>query len=307
MVIDNNKHIEWINKSALKELRIKSIDKLEELEKIEKGLSDKILNLKSGEIKTLTLDRDGVKSEIALNTIVFQISGRRLILVSLKNIHSVLETKEQESWLKLTRVLTHEIMNSMTPIISLSGTLLENKSSEEESREAISAINRRSRGLLDFIQSYRKLTRVPEPKLEEFSVMSLFTDLQNLFANSSINFIFECNPNNLTLNADRTLLEQVLVNLIHNAVDACLDKEDTTILIQAANLSNSKTIISVKDNGEGISPSALDKIFVPFYTTKNGGSGIGLSLCKQIMTLHKGEIKVFSVPNKGSIFELSFY
>ena len=161
--------------------------------------------------------------------------------------------------------------------------------------QALEAIHRRSKGLLEFVQNYRKLTRIPAPELVPLSLEELFTGLRKLHATSVIPCEFICHDPRLQIQADRTQIEQVLLNLIRNAEEACRDIPAPLI-----------RTIHVEDNGPGIVPEALDKIFVPFFTTKSGGSGIGLSLCKQIMTLHKGNITVKSQTGAGSVFTLSF-
>jgi len=249
---------------------------------------------------------------MAFNSILFQTKNRTLSLISLKNIHSVLENKEIESWQKLISVLTHEIMNSMAPIISLSETLLEREFADTAAdkkptvtQQVLQTIHRRSKGLLEFIQNYRKLSRIPKPEFSKVHIEELFSDLQKLHASPNIQYLFSCTPTNIQISADRTQLEQILINLIRNAEEACSETPTPQITITASS-DQEKIIISVQDNGAGIIPEAKDKIFVPFFTTKTGGSGIGLTLCKQIMALHNGNIKVNSTPEKGSCFQLVF-
>jgi len=209
-------------------------------------------------------------------------------------------------------VLTHEIMNSLAPIISLSETLTERvaRTTTEDATspvmlQALEAIHRRSKGLLEFVQNYRKLTRIPAPELVPLSLEELFTGLRKLHATSVIPCEFICHDPRLQIQADRTQIEQVLLNLIRNAEEACRDTPAPLIRITTQS-DTTQITIHVEDNGPGIVPEALDKIFVPFFTTKSGGSGIGLSLCKQIMTLHKGNITVKSQTGAGSVFTLSF-
>ena len=171
--------------------------------------------------------------------------------------------------------------------------------------QALEAIHRRSKGLLEFVQNYRKLTRIPAPELVPLSLEELFTGLRKLHATSVIPCEFICHDPRLQIQADRTQIEQVLLNLIRNAEEACRDIPAPLIRITTQS-DTTQITIHVEDNGPGIVPEALDKIFVPFFTTKSGGSGIGLSLCKQIMTLHKGNITVKSQTGAGSVFTLSF-
>ena len=227
-----------------------------------------------------------------------------------------------EAWQKLIRVLTHEIMNSITPIISLSETLsergvpvaLKDARGEKEYAvmlQAMQTIHRRSKGLLGFVENYRRLTRLPAPVCASVSVRELFTDLQKLFPDETIHF--ELPPSEKTLDVDRAQIEQVLINLLKNAREASARREEPKIEVKAAfapkvtsSLTSWRCTITVRDNGEGILPEVQDKIFVPFFTTKIAGSGIGLSLCKQIMNQHGGNISVYSEPGKGSCFTLQF-
>ena len=311
MVLNRNGTIEWYNKTVLREFGLTSLRQLSELAAITPDLPDLLLRLIPGETHILRLEQVGRVREIALNPVIFRIQGKELLLISLKNIHSVLENNEIEAWQKLIRVLTHEIMNSLAPIISLSETLTERvaRTTTEDATspvmlQALEAIHRRSKGLLEFVQNYRKLTRIPAPELVPLSLEELFTGLRKLHATSVIPCEFICHDPRLQIQADRTQIEQVLLNLIRNAEEACRDIPAP--LIRITTQSDTTQIIHVEDNGPGIVPEALDKIFVPFFTTKSGGSGIGLSLCKQIMTLHKGNITVKSQTGAGSVFTLSF-
>lgn len=225
---------------------------------------------------------------------------------------SMKEETETEAWQKLIRVLTHEMMNSLAPVISISETVTTQASKETLNKEdydmmlqAMQTIHRRSKGLVSFIENYRKLTRVYSPIPQWISLDEFFKGLHLI--TTSVNTCIEINivPQNLTLLADKTMLEQLMINLIKNAKEACCENEKPHIQINA-NKEGNKTQISIKDNGRGIVPEALDKIFIPFYSTKSGGSGIGLSLCRQIMNRHKGQIQVQSEINKGTVFTLLF-
>lgn len=259
----------------------------------------------------IRIEQNSTVLEMAISRTTFATQGREQQLISLKNIHSVLERNEMEAWQKLIRVLTHEIMNSITPIISLSETLSErgipSQLGEKEYSvmlQAMQTIHRRSKGLLEFVENYRRLTRIPAPIRTQISIAELFTDLKKLFPEEE--FQFEVPPPELKLNADRTQIEQILINLLKNAREACSRKSDKKIQVKVRRLSAGNTTLTISDNGEGILPDVLDKIFVPFFTTKTSGSGIGLSLCKQIMTLHEGSINVKSEVGKGSSFILTF-
>ena len=223
-----------------------------------------------------------------------------------------MEANEMESWQKLIRVMGHEIMNSITPIISLSETL-GSRAVDERSyaymQQGMQIIHKRSKGLLEFVENYRRLTRIPLPKKEKVELGTLLRDLKNLFPD---NFIHILPPSTeIYLQADRVQIEQVLINLVRNAREACNAVEwdeciGPRIEVSVFHHPEWRVAISVADNGEGILPEVLDKIFVPFFTTKEGGSGIGLSLCRQIMHLHGGSITATSTPGNGTCFTLLF-
>lgn len=227
---------------------------------------------------------------------------------AMKNFRTrVLERNEMEAWQKLIRVLTHEIMNSITPILSLSETLSEREVTEKNypvMQQGMKTIYRRSKGLLEFVENYRRLTRLPAPVRHPVSVSELFQDLQKLFPERYIHI--EIPKKDRILQIDRTQIEQVLINLIKNAREACSKKNKPEIKIKMLPSISWQCLIVVDDNGDGMLPEIQDKIFVPFFTTKVSGSGIGLSLCKQIMNRHGGNIIVKSTVGKGSCFTLQF-
>lgn len=226
---------------------------------------------------------------------------------------SVKEENEIEAWQKLIRVLTHEIMNSIAPIISLSETVTEratlNGMNEKDygvMLQAMQTIHRRSKGLLDFVENYRKLTRIPVPSVQSVLVEELFNDMRKLFSIEKDDIVFRVTPPNLRIMADRGMIEQVMINLVKNAHEACLQSSSPEVLVEAFRTAQGIPAITVSDNGMGIVPEALDKVFVPFFTTKPGGSGIGLSICRQIMNRHGGSISVASEVEKGTCFTLRF-
>lgn len=300
LVTDTSGRIEWMNQSAINHLG-QIIQLPESLRK----------TFSSNETPIVTLEKNGTTLEMVVSRIIFATQGKEQQLISLKNIHSVLERNEMEAWQKLIRVLTHEIMNSITPIISLSETLSERGMSEQISEkeysvmlQAMQAIHRRSKGLLDFVENYRRLTRIPTPNRTKVSIADLFADLKKLFPEEYIHF--QTPSSELSLYIDRTQIEQVLINLLKNAQEALSQKQNKIIQIEVQILSTGSTVLTISDNGDGILPDVMDKIFVPFFTTKTSGSGIGLSLCKQIMTLHEGSITVKSDSGIGSCFTLTF-
>lgn len=226
--------------------------------------------------------------------------------------NSVVAEAETEAWQKLIRVLTHEIMNSIAPILSLSETVTERAASNGMNEkdyavmlQAMQTIHRRSKGLLAFVENYRKLTRLPTPVPQPFSVSALFADMQGLFAEHIVSFSSSVKPDDMLLCADRSLVEQLLINLLKNASEATEDTASPVVKLEAFR-SEGMSVICVSDNGHGIVPEALDKVFVPFFTTKSGGSGIGLSICRQIMNRHGGSITICSEVEIGTVFTLRF-
>lgn len=224
----------------------------------------------------------------------------------------VVAEAETDAWQKLIRVLTHEIMNSIAPIISLSETVTEravsngmNERDYEIMLQAMQTIHRRSKGLLDFVENYRKLTRIPAPVQQLFPATALFDDLRGLYPAGEIAFTYSVRPADLRIYADRSMIEQVLINLLKNAAEACVERSFPEVRV-AAFRQEGIPVITVSDNGYGIVPEALDKVFVPFFTTKQGGSGIGLSVCRQMMNRHGGSISVVSEEEKGTTFTLKF-
>lgn len=213
---------------------------------------------------------------------------------------SVAEESEAIAWHKLISVLTHEIMNSIAPIISLSETLAErevyNVSESEEykiMKQAMETIHRRSIGLLSFVENYRKLTHLPQPVLQPIVLKTMMLSMQQLTSSTGINFSFEIYPEQLIINADKAMIEQLMLNLLKNAKEACEATKEPKIEVKVEKIGDNVQI-TVSDNGHGISPEVQAKIFIPFYSTKKHGSGIGLSLCRQIVVRHRGKISVDS-------------
>ena len=300
LVTDKAGHIEWMNQAAVTHLG--QISQLPEALLRASAIND---------IPIIRIEQNSTVLEMAISCTKFVTQGKEQQIISLKNIHSVLERNEMEAWQKLIRVLTHEIMNSITPIISLSETLSERGIpkllGEKEYSimlQAMQTIHRRSKGLLEFVENYRRLTRIPTPVCTKVSITELCMDLKKLFPEEYIHF--EIPSSDLTLYIDRAQIEQVLINLLKNAREACGRQSDKDIRVEVIISPAGNKLLTVSDNGEGILPDVLDKIFVPFFTTKTSGSGIGLSLCKQIMTLHEGSINVKSESGKGSKFILTF-
>ncbi|MBX2844322.1 MAG: GHKL domain-containing protein [Flammeovirgaceae bacterium] len=262
--------------------------------------------------------------QFAVNVAPLNLLGDVYELITFKDIKTELERKELEAWNKLIRILTHEIMNSLTPVSSLTETmlmLLENKDGIQKSPEEVNSeiiedlrfslktIQKRSDGMLDFVEDYRKLTKIPAPIKEEVLVKNLFESVGRLMKaelkNNEVSLEIKLIDPLETISADFKLIEQILINLITNGIHAVEKVNNPKIKLSILKAGES-TILEVADNGEGIDKDKLDKIFVPFYSTKKGGSGIGLSLSKNIMNLHGGTLEVYSEKRKGSRFSLGF-
>ncbi len=316
--------IDQFNQAVLQLFNIKKIRHLDDLKEVKSDLPDQLRNLKAGNKILIKLFIDDEILQIAVSATQFRMRGHEYTLISLQNIHNELEEKEIESWQNLIRVLTHEIMNSITPISSLAGTVkemlidesdgvlkLNNPDSDdiESISSALSTIGRRSQGLLNFVEIYRNLTRIPKPNFRYFRISDMLANIRQLLQPKTDPLGIRCNcviqPPDLMVTADPDLLEQVIINLLLNALDAVNGRENPVIVLHASEVGG-KVKIEVRDNGVGIKPDIMDKIFMPFFTSKKHGSGIGLSLSRQIMHLHKGTISVKSKPEEGSTFTLMF-
>ncbi len=322
--------IEICNNAALNLLKLKFLTNISDVNNTQSGLADKFKAIKPGNTKLYKLSIDNEIIQLSVKAAKFKIQSREIKLLSLQNIKSEIDQSEVDAWQKLIRVLTHEIMNSVSPIKLLSGSLIEmfeennqvktieqmDNSTIENSLLGLKTIRKRSEGLSNFVETYKNLTQIPKPKMADFAISDIFEHLETLFKNDfqkkEIHFTFSCNPQNLILHADEKLIEQVLINLIKNSSEALIGTKNSYLQI-AAELDHEKPVIRVTDNGKGITHEEIDNIFIPFFTTKEnlpdgkaGGSGIGLSLSRQIMHLHGGNISVKSEPNIETIFTLTF-
>jgi nitrogen fixation/metabolism regulation signal transduction histidine kinase len=270
----------------------------------------------------LKINHDTAHLAVEVSTTVILDKSYRLITV--QDIHTELEQKEIEAWHKLIRILTHEIMNSVTPVASLTETMqgmLTDKSGQLKSIEALTTetlgdicfslntIHKRSEGLLDFVEKYRALTRVPKPVIQTIMLQPFLKTLVNLMEpemqRHRISLAWHVTDENLQAQFDSNLIEQVIINLITNSIYALQQVSEKRIYLQAYQNENC-TVIEVTDNGTGIREKEMQDIFIPFFSTKKEGTGIGLSLSKQIMNLHGGSIKVSSEPNQKTSFYLIF-
>lgn len=317
-----NGEIQILNVAAKRILNVDELKNISEIEQVNKELHLAIQNLRTGGSELIKIAHPDGIMQLSVYVIELLMRGERFKLVSLQNIQSELEEKEMEAWQNLVKILTHEIMNSIAPISSLAGTLqgeLEEKIENNESLSpadmedcmlGISTIEKRSQGLISFVSDFRSLAHIPSPKFGSIGISRLFDQLEILLQNQleaqGITLRKELNPDELILFGDQHQIEQVLINLLQNAIQALEDSEEKIITLSAFIDKAGKIIIEVSDTGKGIEEEALSKIFIPFFTTKKKGSGIGLSLSKQIMRRHKGNIQVRSTLGEGTTFKLIF-
>jgi nitrogen fixation/metabolism regulation signal transduction histidine kinase len=315
--------VELINNAAKKLLKVPRLGNIHDLESIDPRLAQKLLELSPGAKDLVKVQQGDDLLQLSVYATGFVLRKQQLMLVAMQNIQSELEEKEMKSWQTLIRVLTHEIMNSITPIASLSATaygLLKNnqecqvpESMNEvigDVRDAVNTIEKRSKGLLDFIENYRKLTRIPKPDFRIVQVKNLLERVGNLMRDQlehrAVDFTIRVDPETLEITADQALIEQVLINICKNSVEAVDSVSKPRIELSAGTDGLGNPVVKVIDNGKGISEEVAEKIFIPFFTTKAQGSGIGLSLSRQIMRLHKGTLSVTSKPNVETTFVLRF-
>ncbi|MFN8804477.1 MAG: sensor histidine kinase, partial [Bacteroidota bacterium] len=315
--------IQIINNAAKRLLRVDRVEHINELREASDALVDAFLKLKTGGRELVRLKAGDETVQLSVFAIELTLRGEEVKLISMNNIQSELEEKEMEAWQNLVRVLTHEIMNSVTPISSLAGIVEEElgkklnsdevvlkKDEAEDMHLSVQIISKRSEGLIKFVKEFRSLTHIPKPKLMQVAVKPLLEELALLhrkeLADNGIGISVSTDPETMVVMADKMLVEQVLINLIKNAIQAFGEKTDRQIVMTAYQNETGNVLISVKDNGTGIEPEALEKIFIPFFSTKKTGSGIGLSLSRQIMRQHEGNISVKSVLGEGTEFILRF-
>jgi nitrogen fixation/metabolism regulation signal transduction histidine kinase len=324
MAVNEKGYIEHINDAALEFLNLQQISHMDLLRQKNTDLYDRMVMLKPGQSQTVKVLHNNELRLFSLKTSMLSFGDEKYKLYSLSDIKTELEENELDSWQKLIRVMTHEIMNSVAPITSLSNTLSrifirENNPlpPEEVTRkhvdniiDGLGVIENTGKGLMRFVEDYRQLTRVPEPRFQTIQILPWLLSLQLLMnekisiQNISLDIVNEGAPAELT--GDEKLLNQVMINLLNNAIEALKDIENKKIALGISCNNSGRLKLTVTDNGRGIPTEETEKIFIPFYTTREEGSGIGLSLCRKIMRLHKGSISVHSVPGIKTTFTLNF-
>lgn len=316
---DGEGRVNLINSAAKRLLNVPHLKNIAALGSISDDLVGKLQSIEYGAKDLLKVSNGEDDLQLSIYATGFKMRGEVYKLVSLQDIGGELDDAEALAWRKLTRVLTHEIMNSVAPISSLASTahtLLNGEARESDDdtlmdiRGAVGTIARRSEGLLRFVNEYRRLTRVPPPELSVFPVRNLFQSVIELYREealtSGIRISTSVEPHLLELTADRDQVEQVMINLTKNAIQAVEGTDDARISLLAYIDTRSRAVIEVRDNGAGIVEEAMDKLFVPFFTTKKDGSGIGLSLAREIMRRHRGSISAWSAPGEETVFRLRF-
>lgn len=318
---DPEGNVQLINANAKRFMGVQTIKNIEELQGKNPHLLQALKDVEPGKSTLYKSDQDFL---LTIQATELRIRGNTMKLLTLQNIQTELQQQEIEAWQNLTRVLRHEIMNSITPISSLTSTLREILDHEmvqkdnhyelksegaEDLREGLGTIENRSKGLIKFIDAYREYTSLPQPKLKSVRVRELIEKVAQLMRQeikkTTIDFEYRCDSEYLTVQADEEMIEQVLINLIKNSIEALQETPHARIDL-IGKYSGNSVIIEVTDNGSGIIKEALNRVFVPFFTTKKTGSGIGLSLSRQIMQMHNGSLSVESDPGVRTVFRLKF-
>ncbi|HWJ91518.1 MAG TPA: HAMP domain-containing sensor histidine kinase [Flavisolibacter sp.] len=310
----------WMNESLKRMLQLPYLKTIQSLIRRDKAMYDDISNLQPGESRIATAHLEKSFFKVLLSATAFQTGDKKYKLIAFQNVNEALDETESKAWQKLLSVMTHEIMNSVAPISSLADTLknrLQKSVNEpndsvavEDLEIGIETIKRRSEGLLKFAETYRNLNKITTLNLKKVYVRELFGNLHQLmqptFEQKNIELEIILRDTEISFEADPSLIEQVLINLIVNAIEAVKEQENPRIILSAEYTTFKKVVLRVADNGTGMPEELLDKIFIPFFSTKKNGSGIGLSLCKQILMLHRGNVQVQSQEGKGTVFSLQF-
>ncbi|QLG45702.1 sensor histidine kinase [Costertonia aggregata] len=316
-------HILYANPTVQNLINYRPLNHVKQLNQVDGKLYQLFKDLKPFDNTIFQLGNERGKRELSLKCTPIQIEGEQLLLVVVHDIHKELDEKETDSWVKLIRVLTHEIMNTITPITSISESILNyfktgnqltspTNFTEDEIKntaKGLEVIKEQGNDLMSFVQSYRTFLSVPEPDRELVPAHKILAKTKILLNEQKDSFAVQIEtliePQELELFIDQKQITQVLLNLGKNAQQSLQNQEDATIRIIAGVNEMDKKYVQVWDNGPGIPPELIDEIFVPFFTTKNTGTGIGLSLSKQIMRLHGGSLRVVSKEN-NTVFTLAF-
>lgn len=323
LAFDQRERITSFNQAASQLLSIKSPKTVQELSASFIELPHLLTSLSSNNFALHKMYRDGIAYSLKLSANHILLGNKNQTIITIENIGKEINQAEYIAWRNLISVLTHEMMNSITPIVSLADNCQDIltqpdllalpaetlKQELDDTKRALNTIAQRSQGIMNFVDSYRQLSKLPSPNIQRISLHELLSTItllqQAKLTPLNINISVQTEPENLSLRADKQQFEQVLINIINNAADACKQQKHGEINITASLRSN-HIIISVKDNGVGIEDKILEHIFTPFFTTKRNGTGIGMSLTRQIMHAHGGQVSVKSTPKLGTTIELIF-
>lgn len=318
IVVNEHGNVLMSNDALLRLLDFKYIHRLDKLNTLKPGLANELMRLQPNQQHLVELMVNNRLLQVALTSVLMKDETKVLRLIAFQDIRSEIEQKELESWQKLIRVLTHEVINSLSPVNLISAGLKQRfdngkqplvieTDEQQEIMEALDAMHNRSKGLTQFVESYRSMTGLKSAQTSDCNIRPLLTRIQTLFAASAneANCLIsvECHPG-LSYPLDEKLIEQVLINLIKNSMEA-LDKTSSSIIVSAEKESK-KLRLTVSDNGKGIPQNEINKVCVPFYTTRQGGNGIGLALSRQVMRLHGGQLKIDSYEGTGTRVDLIF-
>lgn len=323
LCFNDSGEVQTMNKATWDYLGTEHIRHLRDLDEKLPGFSTRLLNMGPGAEVTELIRSNGKTTHLSVKSSLIHLKGEAIHTISLNDISNQMEEQEIRSWKKLIRVINHEIMNSMTPIITLAAAIrkklmkrgeikpVEHQTIEalEDAVQSAEIIEERSGGLVNFIERYKKLTSLPPVKMVNIPVGDLLSNIEKLLREelSSKGIHLECQSDcTLEVKADRQLIEQVLINLIRNSEEAVQHSQDPEISVTCNRDQKQHIYLIIKDNGEGIPMDKLDQVFVPFFTTREDGSGIGLSLCKQIIQLHNGQINLESTPGEGTRVIIGF-
>jgi two-component system nitrogen regulation sensor histidine kinase NtrY len=273
-----------------------SLRHLDDLAQVDAELPALLKGIAPGQQQLLQVRIRDVPAELRVAVSEIRVDGEAERLFSIENLSGELTAREASAWRNLIRVLTHEIMNTLTPVTSLAQTctsMLDNPAASDDVRQAVTTIARRSEGLMNFVSRYRELLKVPQPVPVQVNVLTTLQDVVKLMAAElqGTEILIDVIPESLELHADRQLLDQLLLNIVKNAIEATKDSRNPQLHL-SAQLEFGRTVIRVSDNGPGIADDIVDQVFIPFFTTKREGSGIGLSVSRQIMTAHGGQMAI---------------